>query len=159
HRTMKRLSLDEYIRLTPYANVQTKLLSGQDPGYDFLSGECTSATLETAKRNLDKYFALVGLTERFDETLALAKLLLGWKVQQYGSLNVTKQRPAKDDVPAEIRQVIAERYSYDMELYSYAAARFETAVARHRDELAAALISIRRAKEQSATKGLYFRTA
>ena len=30
HRAMKRLGLDEYIRLTPYANVQTKLIAGQD---------------------------------------------------------------------------------------------------------------------------------
>ena len=75
---------------------------------------------------MTNHFSVVGLTDRFDETLALAKTLFGWKIENYGSFNVTKGRPRKDEVPSEIRDVIAERYQYDMQLYEYATSLFRT---------------------------------
>src|SRR5215472_9066715 len=77
HREVKRLTLSEFICTTPYNNIQTKLLAGQIPGYDFLAGECTPQMLTAAIENLRNHFALVGLTERFEESLALAKLIFG----------------------------------------------------------------------------------
>lgn len=159
HRKMKQLTFEEYIQATPYANVQTKLLAGQDPGYDFLSGDCTAATLSQAKENLTKHFALVGLTERFEETLALAKVIFGWQVNNYASFNVTKGRPRKDDVPAEFRRAIAERYQYDLELYEFAKQLFEENLAAHEEQVRAELAAIDRARGAADGASYYFRSA
>jgi len=159
NRMMKKLSLEEYIRMTPYANVQTKLVAGQDPGYDFLGGECDDETLALAKENLSKYFSLVGLTERFDETLSLAKILFGWKIPNYGHFNVTSARPRKEEVPAEIRDVIKDRYSYDIQLYEYATGLFDQLVNRHAERIREELHSLRDARTLAPAQAYYFRGA
>ena len=159
HRTMKSLSLDAYIRMTPYANVQTKLLAGQDPGYDFLAGDCNEAILKKAKYNLSKHFSLIGLTENFEETLALAKIKFGWEIRNYASFNVTKRRPKKDQVPVEIRDAIAERYQYDMQIYQFALELFEEQTHRYRDRIDEELCAIANAKENSEDSSFYFRGA
>jgi hypothetical protein len=159
HRTIKRLSLDEYIQLTPYANVQTKLLAGQDSGYDFLAGDCNEETLDLAKENLTEHFSLVGLTERFEETLALAKALFGWKIENYSSFNITKGRPKKDEVPSEIRNLIGERYRYDTELYQYATKLFDCSIARCGDSISKEAAGIRNLKTLSNGRLYYFRGA
>jgi hypothetical protein len=74
HRAMQSLSLEQYAATTPHHNLQCKLLAGLPGPRDFLAGDCTEQTLETAKANLAGHFALAGLTERFDETLALLKV-------------------------------------------------------------------------------------
>lgn len=159
HRTIKKMMLEEYIQMTPYANVQTKLIAGLDPGYDFLGGDCTDATLSLAKENLTKHFDLVGLTERFEETLALAKIKFGWKIRNYAAFNVTKGRPKKDQVPSEVRAAIAERYQYDMQIYDYAVSLFNAAIARNRDRVTEELRSIADAKKVSRPGAYYFRAA
>jgi len=159
NRMMKKLSLEEYIRMTPYANVQTKLIAGQDQGYDFLGGECTEETLATAKANLAKYFSLVGLTERFDETLALAKVLFGWKIRNYAHFNVTSARPKKEEVPEEIRNVIGDRYSYDTQLYAYAKGLFEKLMATHAERVSEELSAIREATALAPAHAYYFRSS
>src|SRR5207249_2987233 len=50
-------------------NGQTRYLAG---ALDLPVGQCTRKHLEEAKRNLDTYCAVVGLVERFDESLLLA---------------------------------------------------------------------------------------
>ena len=159
HRAMKRMSLDRYIQLTPYANVQTKLLAGQDSGYDFLSGECTDDTLALAKQNLAAHFSIVGLTERFEETLALAKIRFRWRVQHYSSFNVTRHRLQKHEVPREIHDLIAERYKYDVELYRHAVGLFDQSISRHGDEVQKEVQHIRHLKKVSAARRCYFHCA
>ncbi len=159
HRTIKRLSLDEYVQLTPYANVQTKLLAGQDPGYDFLSGECDEIIFNRAKRNLAEHFSLVGLTERFEETLALARILFGWKIDNYSSFNVTKGRPSKAEIPSEIQRVIEERYGYDVQLYEYAVKLFERSVEPFADRIRKDADQIKALRHPSMRRSYLFRGA
>jgi hypothetical protein len=157
HRIMKRLTLEQYIQMTPYANVQTKLLAGQDPGYDFLGGDCTDDTFKLAKENLAARFGLVGLTERFDETLALAKIRFGWRIPNYASFNVTRGRPNKKEVPSDICRAIAERDYYDMKLYEYATGLFNHAMARDRDRVREEVEAIASIKKLPRTRCYYFR--
>jgi hypothetical protein len=159
HWMMKRLTLEEYTHMTPYANVQTKLLAGQDSGYDFLAGECTSETLALAKENLSKHFSLVGLAERFDETLALAKIQFGWRIQQYADFNVTSGRPKKDAVPEAIRGVIAERYSFDLQLYDHAVKLFTEALASHAGQVSTEVDKIHKARALNRITSFYYRSA
>src|SRR5581483_8192664 len=90
HRRMQSLSLEEYSMTTPHHNLQCKLLAGLPGPRDFLDGDCSELHLETAKQNVANHFSLAGLTGRFEETLALLKLIFGWKISHYASFNVTK---------------------------------------------------------------------
>lgn len=47
--------------------------------------------LETALKHIELDFALVGITERFNESLLLANHTLGWNLKPYVSLNTAKQ--------------------------------------------------------------------
>jgi hypothetical protein len=102
-------------------NMQTRLLSGvwTDPGY----GECDQATLDLAKRNLDRHFDVVGITERFDESLLLLKRALGWRNIHYVRHNVSSGRPRSDSLDAETLSVLHKCNQLDLELYRHAQAR------------------------------------
>jgi hypothetical protein len=159
HRMMKKMSIVQYIETTPHANVQTKLIAGGQSGYDFLAGECTELTLEKARKNLERHFAIVGLTERFEETLALAKLILGWRVAQYADFNVTRGRPAKERIPPDVQSLIAQRYRFDVELYNYASGLFQRAVDEHRAAVEREVDAIHHARTAGALESAYYRTA
>ncbi len=159
HEMMKQLTLEEFTRISPHANIQTKMIAGQDGGYDFLAGDCTSPTLEAAKENLSRDFALIGITERFNESLALAKIRLGWRVRRYADFNVTGRRPKKEIIPAAVRELIAERNSFDIELYRFATGLFDEMVARHADRIRDELKTIGAAREMSRAALLYYRGA
>lgn len=159
HRTMKKLTLEEYIRTTPHSNVQTKLIAGLQNGYDFLAGECTDQTLATAMENLARHFSVVGPAERFDEALALAKLTFNWRIAHYANFNVTRSRPGKDSVPSRTRELIAERYRFDLALYQRACSLFEQIAAPHQQQLRIELENVRRAKALNSSQLLYYRAA
>jgi hypothetical protein len=159
HRQVKNLTLEEYVQRTPYKNVQTKMLSGLDHGYDFLAGECSAEELELAKLNLSARFSLVGLTERFDESLALAKIEFGWRINQYADFNVTPHRPKKDQITPLVRELITEQNRFDVELYAYALGLFEETVKRQATKIQEALNAINEAKELNALTSIYYKGA
>jgi Sulfotransferase family len=159
HQMMKKLTIEEYIQTTPHTNVQTKLIAGEYSEYDFLAGECTERTLQKARNNLDRHFAIVGVTERFEETLALTKLILGWRVLRYANFNVTRARPAKQRISPEVQALIAQRYRFDMELYNYATSLLDSAVSQRRAAIDRELDAIRQARAVSPLESAYYRTA
>jgi hypothetical protein len=110
-------------------NAQTRMLSGNLHTVPF--GRCTREDLERAKRNLQEHFSVVGLTERFNETLILLKRVLGWEESiSYTRQNVTRKRPQKDDLSPATLNAIAEANFLDIELYRYAEELFEKQVHR-----------------------------
>jgi hypothetical protein len=157
YREVKTLSLERYINSTERHNVQTKLAAGCRNGYDFLEGECTPDTLALAKHNLSEHFSLVGLTERFDESLALAKVMFGWKIPRHGLFHVEQRRPRVDSVPANIRDLIRDRYRYDVALYEYGVALFNEAIAKHAPQVQAEVEQIRKASNLSFVESVNFR--
>jgi hypothetical protein len=104
-------------------DTHVRLLSGVWGDLGF--GECTQETLETAKRNLREHFSVVGLTERFDETLLLLKSVYGWQNVYYTRKNVTPNRPARDELPPDDLEAIIEANPLDVQLYQYATTLFE----------------------------------
>jgi hypothetical protein len=96
---------------------------------------CTAEICERAKENLVRYFSVVGLSERFEESLALMKLRFGWKLQRYSSFNVTRTRPKKADLPRSTLDLILEKNSFDISLYDCAANIFQTAINTHAAEV------------------------
>lgn len=109
-------------------NVQTRMLSGK--GAQLAFGTCTEEVLETAKKNLREHFTVVGLTERFDETLLLLKRAFGWQNSFYLKRNVTTSRLKRDELPAATLDTIINANQLDMELYRYATALFKEQVHR-----------------------------
>ena len=146
HARMQRLSLEEYAATTPHHNLQCKLLAGAPGPRDFLAGDCTEETLEVAKANLANHFSLAGLTERFDETLALLKVIFGWKLRHYASFNVGRKRESRPVIPDSTRRLIAERNRFDAALYRHVVPLFEQALKTHRAAVAEALEEVSRAR-------------
>ena len=107
-------------------NGQVRALAAQE---DVPYGECTSDMLAQARANIEGHFTLVGLTERFDETLVLLKQAFGWQVRAYSRQNVGQNRPVTEAVSGEARQLIEELNQYDLQLYHFAEERFNQAAA------------------------------
>jgi hypothetical protein len=127
-------------------NVQTRMLSGAvDP-----FGPVTVETLERAKRNLSERFALVGLTERLDESLVLAKQRLGFRNILVGSRRVNTSRPRGAQVPAALRDTAERANQYDIELHRFARDLFERIPEREELEFQVELAALRSAKFNGA---------
>jgi Galactose-3-O-sulfotransferase len=128
-----QMRLEDFIRCKQdimIDNIQTRFLSGLETGYGVGFGQCTRDMLEAAKRNLERHFAVVGLTEGFDSTLLLLKRALGWRRLAYVRHNVTSNRPEKRKISQAALDAIAEVNALDTELYEYAQMLFEEQVRR-----------------------------
>ncbi len=123
-------SLDEYVRSSVFARIvnngQTRLL-----GSDVLAaGEPADAdALERAKAFLDRPDVVVGVQERFDESLLVMVQAFGWGLPAYRRENVTASRPRIAELAPATVELIRERNALDIELHAHATARFERALA------------------------------
>lgn len=81
--------------------------------------------LEEAMRNLES-FLVVGLTERFEETLALVRRAVGLRLPVYVTRNVGQPLP----VSPRAVELIRDRDHLDLELYAFACELFDRQVAR-----------------------------
>jgi hypothetical protein len=97
-------------------NGQSRRLAHMHPRY----GHCPPEVLEIAKKNLMKYFTFFGLTEQFDETLVVLRMLLGWADPFYVSSNVTPRKPALENIDQADIDCIIEYNELDIALYAYA---------------------------------------
>jgi Galactose-3-O-sulfotransferase len=121
-------TLEEFV--TSYAlreldNDQTRRVSGIEPRF----GECTRDMLDVAKRNMEEHFDVVGLTERFDESLALASHVFGWTSEiGYWPDVVNEARVPVSQISLAAREAILDRNELDRELYQFAQDRFQDVV-------------------------------
>jgi hypothetical protein len=107
-----------------FNNEQTRWLAGEWKEIKF--GEYREEALERAKSNLREHFSVVGLTERFDETLLLLKNTYDWPRNVfYTRVNVTAKRPKKEAVSPATLEAIVQANLLDIELYQYAVTLFE----------------------------------
>ncbi|MFQ5400795.1 MAG: sulfotransferase family 2 domain-containing protein [Anaerolineae bacterium] len=111
---------------------------------------CTRGHLETAKRNMQQKFIVVGLTEAFDETLLLIRRRLGWRHLYYARMNTNPFRQAKEAVGPDTIAVIQEVNQLDIELYQYAAAQFWQTIRQEGESFAAELRRFRRMNRLAA---------
>jgi len=125
----ERMSLEEFAASPPFREVdndQVRRIAGADPEI----GGCTREMLETAKENLRRHFAVVGVTERFDETLVLLDRRLGWtkEVASYPR-NVNPARGPTDSLPRPVVDAIRARNELDAELHRFAGEWMDDAIA------------------------------
>lgn len=125
-------------------NGQVRLLSGHDQ--DIPCGQCTRDLLDTAKSNIEQHFAVAGLTERFDESLVLMAIELGWNwTPYYLNRNVTKDKPVARQIDPVALQAIEQANPLDFELYEWASRRFQTQLARRQPEVDTRIAQLNRA--------------
>jgi Sulfotransferase family len=99
-------------------NRQVRMLAGAHPP----PGATTEAMLDAALENLER-FAVVGLSERFDESVALVGEALGIDDTSYEPARVNEQRPPREAVSPAALALVEERNALDRRLYEHAAAR------------------------------------
>lgn len=122
------LGVEELIRLTPHRqNLQCRSIAGVGD-----VGTCDESTLETAKQNLQHSFSVIGLSERFEDSLLLMMAEFGWRVPFYTNRKVAKTRPKLDQRLAEL---IRQHNRFDVELYEFGKNLFEGALAGKRDKV------------------------
>jgi hypothetical protein len=128
--TSERMTLEDYLRSglsLEVDNSQTRAVSG-DVNTPF--GAVTRDMLEDAKRNIQEHFSVVGLTERFDETVVLLHNVFGWKRLTYSRVKVGPKSQHEPVSQATIRH-LEELNRFDAELYDFASGRFEETVRRY----------------------------
>jgi hypothetical protein len=138
-------------------NLHTRMLSGLPEPF----GEVSEEMLEQAKRNLREGLVFFGLTERFDESLVLAKQRLGLRSilakpsghsrqrsrsRASGRVNIT--RPRGDEVPGELIEAAERCNRYDIELYRYADELFDSTPERGGLEFEVELTALRAAEAE-----------
>ena len=127
----EKMSLADYVTSklnSQLDNGQLRLLSGIEEDIPF--GGCSSAMLDRAKENLKRHFTVIGLTERFDDSLRLMKECFGWKNISYQKANVTVDRPARTQIDPETLQLIESCNVFDLELYRFAQAALDAQLQR-----------------------------
>lgn len=124
-------TLEDFVRRSQRDNVQSKIIAGAE-----YTPPCTREIAAKAQHNLRHHFSVVGLSERFEESLALMKLRFGWKLSSYSSFNVTRSRPKKRDLPESTLDFIQQKNAFDIELYENGKAIFEDAVKAQAEEVA-----------------------
>jgi len=113
-------TFEEWLQLSPAGNNdQVRYISGISTQF-----HVTNRTLDLALHHL-RGMAVVGLTERYHETLFLLKYIAGLRVTRYKSVNKGRRRPSLDEVPPETVELIKKHNWADIELYRLGKEIFE----------------------------------
>lgn len=113
-----RLSFEQFVMSElpsiqmPLRNHQTRMVSGQH-----------QPNLSIAKQNIQKQFAVVGITEMYPESVFMMKKVLGWNNVSYTKKNITKSRPKQTTVSPKIKELIRKNNALDYQLYAFAKKR------------------------------------
>ena len=99
--------------------------------FDVPVGQVSRQMVDEAKWNLENAFAVVGLMERFDDSLRCLSAAFGWKdVAPKERRNVNAARPTIQQIPEDTLRAIREINRYDIELYDFALGLFEEQLVR-----------------------------
>jgi hypothetical protein len=107
-------------------NGQTRRLAGE-MGVPY--GRLTARMLDRAKANLAR-LAVVGLTERFDESVVLLQRAFGWTLLPVRARNIGKDRPPRAAVSPQTLQLIEDCNRLDLDLYRFGRGLFERAIGK-----------------------------
>lgn len=130
----QNISIEDYCQMgrENMNNGQTRFLSGTKQ-----SEACTPQKLEQAKKNLREYFSVVGIQEKFDESLLLLKNQLTWKKTPFYYQRNTNRSNSynKHEISSSTRSAIAKYNELDLELYEYANQIFQQQLEQQTDKL------------------------
>ncbi len=83
-------------------------------------GAVTPEMLHHAKQMLERHFTIVGVAERFHESLVLMQCRFGWLNVAYRRQNAGASRPRIHEVPSDVIDLIRQRQRFDLEFYEFA---------------------------------------
>lgn len=118
NKTLEEFALET--KLHELDNGQVRIIAGGSKDY-FMNrtpyGKCDEKLLETAKKNIEKDFAFVGITDLFDESLFLLCEAYSWQLPFYFHIN--RSSGNKSSVSEKTKQKIAQLNNLDIQLYQY----------------------------------------
>lgn len=124
--TVSRMSMEYFLEVEPFqAHTQLNLIAGGATIDEALRQPLEESTFARARANIERDFAVVGLVNRYDESLLLMKQHFGWKRAFYARQNVNEGRKTLEDFPAETQKRILAACEPEMELYHYVQQRLE----------------------------------
>lgn len=135
-------------------SAQVRLLAGIDVPF----GGVTREHLEVAKANIEQHFPVVGLLERFDESLLLMAQEFGWSTPYYQRENTTAVRPTVPELDPETRSAIERHNELDAELWDFARDRLQRRIEAMEPSFRKRLNAFRRANERRHRMRLTWQT-
>jgi len=146
--TTERIGVEDFIRLTPRRqNLQCSMIAGIG-NY----GTCDHRTLDKAKENLAKSFSVVGISERFEESLMLMAKTFGWEIPFYENRKVSKTRPQINPGAVEM---IRDHNRLDLELYEFGKGLFQEMVAKKDAEVKKGLVHLKSIPKPGLWQNMY----
>ncbi|UOE53086.1 sulfotransferase family 2 domain-containing protein [Bacillus sp. CMF12] len=116
HDIVKDLLIEEFIDHPDLKvhtnNMQTKRVLGKN--------SLSPSDLKQAKQNLEEHFSVIGITEMFDDSVALMKQKFNWNDISYVRKNQTKKRLSKEEIDPIIINKIKANNELDIQLYNWA---------------------------------------
>ena len=150
HRKLKkeRLGVEDYLRLIPHRhNFQCRLIAGVEG-----STIDDERLLDIAKENLTKSFSVVGICERFEESLMLIAKTFGWEVPYYENRKVSKNRSPV--APSSI-ELIREHDRLDIALYEFGKELFEESLRKKQEVVSNGLATLRTLPKPGSIQSFY----
>jgi hypothetical protein len=148
HRKLKRerLRVEDCLRLFPYRqNTQCRFIAGVE---DAATGD--ERLLDIAKENLTKSFSVVGISERFEESLMLMAKTFDWEIPSYENCKVSKTRPQIDPSAVEM---IRDHNRLDLELYEFGKGLFEESLQKKEAAVREGLAALRTLPKPGSIEG------
>lgn len=110
------ISLEEFVKSRPNVlnNHQTRFISGLN-----FKSYTPEACYERALENIEKYFSLVGVVERFDESVLLLSKLYHWQDVSYVKKNIAAQQFSAVEVSPYLIEKIREANQLDTALHHH----------------------------------------
>lgn len=94
-------------------------------GYGLNPSPCPETALEQARLNIERYFSVVGLLERYPETLELMSRTFGLPALKENHVNKNHSKEHKAPLDDAIMQQIRDMNRLDTALYDWVSARFD----------------------------------
>ncbi len=129
--TVSGMTFAEYMRsgiTGQLSNGQTRLICGDSaPDNSGIPTNCalSRADLDRAFGHIEERFPVVGIQERFDESLILMRRHFGWPLPYYAKQNVTQCDAGTGSIDCAGDSVVGAQNKLDIALYRYVLERFE----------------------------------
>jgi hypothetical protein len=149
HRKVKReqLGVEDCLRLFPQRhNLQCRLIAGVKDA----AAIADERLVNMAKENLSKSFSVVGISERFEESLILMAKTFGWEIPLYKNCKVSKARPQIDLGTVEM---IRDHNRLDVQLYEFGKGLFEESLRKKDAAVREGLAALRALPTPGAVEG------
>jgi hypothetical protein len=106
--------------------------------------------LDMAKEHLTNAFSVVGICERFEESLMLMATTFDWEIPFYKNRKVSRTRP---QVSPETVEMIRDHNRLDVELYEFSKSLFEESLQKKEAVVREGLAALRALPAPGAVDG------